>query len=103
MKFTCPGQLGSLLKCLFIIYFTLSSVESRKSYIVKQKIEDGDIKVGHPRVRAYDCEWCFFKDANNDFCISGNVDWKIESKTTKINQEDIVNSVNPHYKHSLVW
>ena len=55
----------------------LSIVDARKSYIVKERILTGEITVSQPRVMAYDCTWCFFKDKNNDFCVSGDINWKL--------------------------
>ena len=75
----------SSIEFVLSLLILASTVMARKSYIVKEHISEGRIEVTHPRVRAYDCEWCFFKDANNEFCISGNVDWKIETKTYRNN------------------
>ena len=59
------------------ILMVLAMVDARKTYIVKDQIEQGRIQVFSPKVNAYDCEWCFMKDKNNQFCISGDVDWKL--------------------------
>ena len=81
MKHTSIGLVLSLITLAVLVPVT----EARKSYLVKEHISDGRIEVTHPRVRSYDCEWCFFKDTNNHFCLSGNVDWKIETKTSRLN------------------
>jgi hypothetical protein len=52
---------------------------------------------------AYDCTWCFFKDKNNDFCVSGDVNWKLQSKTTQSYQEATIGTVRPHYKHLFMY
>jgi hypothetical protein len=78
----------------------LETVTARKSYIIKEKINSGDLIVSNPRVMAYDCSWCFFKDKNNDFCVSGDLNWKLQAKTAKNYQEAQVLTIMPHYKHS---
>ena len=55
----------------------LPNIDARKSYVVKERIISGEIVVSQPRVMAYDCTWCFFKDKNNDFCVSGDINWKL--------------------------
>lgn len=62
---------------------TLNSIEARKTFAVKESIANGQLIVHSPRVMAYDCMWCFFKDKNNNFCVSGDLNWKLESKTSK--------------------
>lgn len=53
------------------------AVDARKTYIVKDQMKQGKIQVFSPKVNAYDCEWCFLKDKNNQFCVSADVDWKL--------------------------
>jgi hypothetical protein len=85
------------------LVMTLNVALARKTYIVKDKVNSGSIVVSQPRVRTYDCSWCFFKDANNDFCVSGDINWKLSSKTEKYNQEATQLAVEPHYKHTFSY
>jgi hypothetical protein len=66
---------------LFLLLVMFATVEARKTYIIKQMIDDGKLKVHSPRVMASDCKWCFMEDANNDFCLEADLNWKIEAKT----------------------
>lgn len=64
-----------------------------------------------PRVRAYDAQWCWFKDPNNEFCIEGNQDWKVGFYNLQDYSSATVNSISPHIKvhlsfnstQSLTW
>lgn len=58
-----------------------ATIEARKSYVIKEMIDQGKLRVHSPRVMASDCKWCFFSDVNNDFCVEGDLNWKIETKT----------------------
>jgi hypothetical protein len=75
----------TILQTLLFSVLLMETVDARKSYMIKERIEKGTIKVNSPRVMAYDCQWCFFKDANNDFCVLGDLNWKLEAKTEKQN------------------
>ena len=88
---------------LLLSIVAITVVDARKTYIVKERIEAGVIKVASPRVMAYDCQWCFFKDANNDFCILGDLNWKLDMKTEKYNQEDLVLTIPGHYRHTFIY
>jgi hypothetical protein len=87
---------------LFLCIVMMASVSARKSYIIKEMIENGKLKVHSPRVMATDCKWCFYNDANNDFCIEGDLNWKIESKTLQEYKADTFLGVPPHYNHTLI-
>ena len=50
---------------LSVIALAVSSVESRKSYLIKDMINSGQLKVKSPRVGADSASWCLFKDENN--------------------------------------
>lgn len=50
---------------LSVIAFAVSSVECRKSYLIKDMINSGELKVKSPRVGADSASWCLFKDENN--------------------------------------
>lgn len=80
----------------------MASVASRKSYIIKEMIEQGKLRVHSPRVMASDCKWCFYNDANNDFCVEGDLNWKIETKTEQEYKDTITLGVPPHYNHTLI-
>lgn len=90
-----------ILQTLLVIATVLSAADARKSYLVKDQINRGHLDVFSPRVMANDCQWCFFKDKNNEWCILGDLNWKVESKTSKYNQEDSVLSVPGHYRHDF--
>ena len=47
----------------------LTIVEARKTYKVKENIQEGKIYVVRPQVQASYVEWCFFKNPNNNWCI----------------------------------
>ena len=51
--------------------------DARKSYIVKEKIKRGELRVHRPRVQTSDVQYCFFKDANNDWCLDMDEDWTV--------------------------
>jgi len=87
---------------LLAFIMVMAGVEARKSYHVKEMIRAGTIKVHSPRVMASDCKWCYFKDANNDFCIEGDLNWKVESKTEQEYAAATVLGVPPHYNHTLI-
>ena len=50
---------------------------------------------------AGDCQWCFFKDKNNDFCVIGDLNWKVQAKTERYNQEDQVLTIPGFYRHTF--
>jgi hypothetical protein len=62
-----------------------SAIDARKSFVIKEKIVSGEIKVASPRVQAYDCQWCFFKDKNNDWCILLDLNWRLDSANENYN------------------
>ena len=78
-----PSLISSVL-CILLVAMQLGGVEARKSYHVKDQIRTGTIRVHQPRVRNTECEWCFFKDRNNDFCVTCDINWKLESKSSNV-------------------
>ena len=68
---------------LSVIAFALGATEARKSYLIKDMINSGQLKVSSPRVQAGTADWCLFKDANNKFCLTAamNVKWEMKPKT----------------------
>jgi hypothetical protein len=52
---------------------------------------------------ASDCKWCFFNDVNNDFCIEGDLNWKIDSKATQEYKADTYLTLPPHYNHTFTY
>ena len=54
-----------------------------------------------PRVRTYDAQWCWFKDANNEFCIEGNQDWTVGFYNLQDYSASAVNGISPHIKAHL--
>jgi len=59
-----------------IALFAFSSIDTvmaRKTYIIKEKIQRGDLKVQMPRVRTDDINYCWFKDSGgNQYCITAD-------------------------------
>jgi hypothetical protein len=47
--------------------------EARKSYLIKDMLNSGQLKVSSPRVGADSANWCLFKDANNQFCLGASM------------------------------
>ena len=74
-----------------LVYALLSivtlTVDARKTFAVKEGIANGNMMVHSPRVMAYDCMWCFFKDKNNNFCVSGDLNWKVASSSSRSTKE----------------
>ncbi len=55
----------NIITLLSVIAFTIS-VDARKSYLVKDKINSGNITVYSPRVGATTPTWCLFKDGSGN-------------------------------------
>jgi hypothetical protein len=58
--------------------------EARKSYLIKDMLNSGHLKVTSPRVGADSANWCLFKDENNQFCLGATMNVKWEMKPTTI-------------------
>ena len=86
---------ASILLSLFLIQI----VEGRKSYIIKEQINSGALKVQSPRVMAFDCEWCFFKDSNNDYCIQGSTDWIVGVEHKIDSSDSTVSGIPPFFRY----
>ena len=89
------------MKLFLALNLMLSLTEARKSYLIKEKIASGEIKVHSPRVLGVVNEWCWFKDPNNQFCIQGNEDWKTSINNKNSYQQATVNNEAPHFKHHV--
>ena len=63
--------------CILSVFYDSGGVDARKTYIVKERINKGDIVVHQPRVQATDIQFCLFKDSNNDWCIDMDENWKL--------------------------
>jgi len=50
---------------------------ARKTYIIKEKIQNGDIKVMQPRVKGTSNEWCWFNNNDNQWCMTGDETWTL--------------------------
>lgn len=52
---------------------------ARKTYIIKEKIVSGYLKVLQPRVQSVASEWCWFESYNGDnkWCMSGDQTWTV--------------------------
>ena len=53
----------NIMAPIFTILFLLLLAAARKSFLVKEQLNNGSIKVTRPRVMAYDRQWCVFKDS----------------------------------------
>lgn len=62
---------------LAVLSAQIQVADARKSYIVKERIHRGDLKVHSPRVQTSDVQFCFFKDAHNDWCLDMDEDWTL--------------------------
>lgn len=91
------------VQLLLLAIVLMATAEARKSYVIKEMIEQGKLKVHSPRVMASDAKWCYFSDANNDFCIEGDLNWKLESKTQMEYKADTQLGVPPHYNHTFIY
>lgn len=87
---------SSILLSLLVL---IQIVDGRKSYIIKEKINSGELRVQSPRVMAFDCEWCFFKDSNNDYCIQGSSDWKVGVEHKIDSQDSTVSGIPPYFRY----
>ena len=58
---------------LFIVtlMMLLQVVTCRKSYIIKEKIESGEMKVMQPRVKTTKVEWCWSTGVDRCRFVSG--------------------------------
>jgi len=75
----------------------------RKSYIIKEKIETGEIRVHQPRVRTTKVEWCWFKEDNNDWCMNGDETWKVEYINEYEYETTVKDEIPPHFLHTLSY
>jgi len=69
-----------------VIALAVGNTEARKSYLIKEMINSGHLKVSSPRVGADSANWCLFKDENNQFCLGATMNIKWEMKPTTIYQ-----------------
>jgi hypothetical protein len=88
----------------FVSLFCLINLAyGRKSYIIKEKIESGELKVHQPRVKETAVEWCFFNEENNDWCMNGDETWKIEYFNEYAYETAVQDEVPPNFKHTLSY
>jgi hypothetical protein len=75
MAFKKPSLMSKSL--LFVTL--LQVILGRKTYIIKEKISSGDLKVLQPRVKSTASEWCWFQSVNgdNEWCMSGDETWTL--------------------------
>ena len=90
------------LLCILIVFIANIS-ECRKSYIIKEKIVNGDLKVRQPRVKATISEWCWFKDANNDWCVTGEQEIKAEIAHEYDYQSGTKNEIPSNFNHITTY
>ena len=96
------GNLPTLSAVLLMCLVFLVSVEARKTYMIKEQINDGTLKVKSPRVMVSDVKWCFLKDDNNEYCIEGDTNMKFEFKTDQEFKID-ASTVAPHFNYTLTF
>lgn len=70
--------------------------EARKSYMIKEMINTGTLKVSSPRVGADSANWCLFKDVNNQFCLGASMSVTWEMKPTTIYQGSASSTILAH-------
>ena len=74
----------NIFTLLSVIVFSYT-VDARKSYLVKDRVNSGNITVYSPRVGASTPTWCLFKDGSgNQFCFSTTMVVKWEMKPTTV-------------------
>jgi hypothetical protein len=78
-------------------------ISCRKSYILKEQIEAGELKVHQPRVRTTKVEWCFFKQDKNDWCMTGDETWKLEYVNEYQYETTTEDKIPPNYFHTLKY
>lgn len=88
---------------LLICFMMIANVAARKSYVIKEKIEQGELKVHSPRVMANDVKFCFLKDDNNDYCVEGDLNWKVEFKTEQEFKKDFTLTTKPHFNYTFTY
>ena len=50
---------------------------------------------------AFDCEWCFFKDSNNDYCIQGSADWIVGVEHKIDSSDSTVSGIPPFFRYQF--
>ena len=83
---------------ILILYVTFS--QARKSYIIKEQINSGELRVEQPRVRAYDSQYCWFKNSDDSYCVENDINWKAGWKSEYTYQEDSGVKA-PHFRLKL--
>ena len=59
----------NIVTLLAVIALSMT-VDARKSYLIKDKVNSGNITVYSPRVGSTNPTWCIFKDGSgNQFCL----------------------------------
>lgn len=85
-----------IVTCLLMMV----DVEARKTYLLKEGIEQGKIKVKQPRVMVSDVKWCFLKDDNNEYCIEGDTNMKFEFSSNQAFEKSY-STIAPRFNHTF--
>ena len=74
----------NIIRLVTVIVFSMT-VDARKSYLVKDMVNKGNITVYSPRVGATNPTWCLFKDGSgNQYCLQTSMVVKWEMKPTTV-------------------
>jgi hypothetical protein len=88
---------------LVSLMLLIQVITCRKSYIIKEKIESGEMKVMQPRVQTTLVQWCWFKEDNNDWCMTGDETWKIEYVNDYVYQTSTEDDIPPNFVQTLSY
>lgn len=86
------SRLVAFTIALLVLCSQMQFAEGRKSYIVKERIKSGDLKVHRPRVHSSEAQFCMFKDDNNDWCVDMDESW-----TLSLNHEYVYDETTDAY------
>ena len=89
---------------LFVsLMLMIEVITCRKTYIIKEKIESGEMKVMQPRVQTTKVNWCWFNGDNNDWCMNGDETWKLEYVNDYAYQTSTEDDIPPNFMQTLSY
>lgn len=98
-----------------LILSLLEFSSARKTYIIKEKITSGELKVLQPRVKSTSSEWCWFESVNSDnlWCVTGDETWTLgyvneynyqqDTDTTNNIPENFLSTLTYESKQNAAW
>jgi hypothetical protein len=87
----------NIIQLLVFLSIMISSMAARKTYKIKNMIDDKTLIVQSPRVRGTsDIAYCLMKDDNNDICVEVDLNWRVGSEVKQNYQEQSLGTVKPH-------